>query len=127
MSFAKYIAKMYTDKLTIIRYIESDNEDGTTGQIRDPSEDLIDVPCRISSLKQDEKDLTNWDVDETVASVKIFLSPDIKICKGDEVIADRYINGIKVQTYKGNAGDPMVYDLAQEFILLEKRVKVNGF
>lgn len=123
MSFAKYINKMYTDKLTVIRYIETDNEDGTTGVSADPSEELKDIPCRISTLKEDEKDLSNWDIDETMDRVKIFLSPDIRIYKGDEVIADRYINGVKVQSYKGNAGDPMIYDLAQEFILLEKRVK----
>jgi hypothetical protein len=123
MSFAKYINKMYTDKLTVIRYVEIDNEDGTTGVSADPSEELKDIPCRISTLKEDEKDLSNWDIDETMGRVKIFLSPDIRIYKGDEVIADRYINGVKVQSYKGNAGDPMIYDLAQEFILLEKRVK----
>lgn len=127
MSFARYITAIYPDKLEIVRYKEVDREDGTTTTVVDPSMELKDIPCRISSLKQDEKDLTNWDVDETVATVKIFLSPDVRVFKGDEIIADRYINGVKVQTYKGNAGDPMVYDLAQEFRLLEKRVKVNGF
>lgn len=127
MSFANYITYMYSDKMTIVRHVEVDREDGTTDTIVDPSTQLKDIPCRISTLKQDEKDLVNWDVDETYATVKIFLSPDIRVHKGDEIIADRYINGVKVQSYKGNAGDPMVYDLAQEFRLLEKRVKVNGF
>lgn len=126
MGFANYITYMYSDKMTIVRHVEVDREDGTTDTIVDPSMQLKDIPCRISALKQDEKDLVNWDVDETVATVKIFLSPDIRVCKGDEIIADKYINGVKVQSYKGNAGDPMVYDLAQEFRLLEKRVKVNG-
>lgn len=126
MSFANYITYMYSDKMTIVRHVEVDREDGTTDTIVDPSTQLKDIPCRISTLKQDEKDLVNWDVDETYATVKIFLSPDIRVHKGDEIIADRYINGVKVQSYKGNAGDPMVYDLAQEFRLLEKRVKVNG-
>lgn len=126
MSFANYITYMYSDKMTIVRRVEVDREDGTTDTVVDPSTQLKDIPCRISTLKQDEKDLVNWDVDETYATVKIFLSPDIRVHKGDEIIADRYINGVKVQSYKGNAGDPMVYDLAQEFRLLEKRVKVNG-
>ena len=126
MSFANYITYMYSDKMTIVRHVEVDREDGTTDTIVDPSTQLKDIPCRISALKQDEKDLASWDVDETYATVKIFLSPDIRVHKGDEIIADRYINGVKVQSYKGNAGDPMVYDLAQEFRLLEKRVKVNG-
>ncbi len=126
MSFANYITYMYSDKMTIVRHVEVDREDGTTDTVVDPSKQLKDIPCRISTLKQDEKDLASWDVDETYATVKIFLSPDIRVHKGDEIVADRYINGEKVQSYKGNAGDPMVYDLAQEFRLLEKRVKVNG-
>lgn len=126
MSFANYITYMYSDKMTIVRHVEVDREDGTTDTVVDPSKQLKDIPCRISTLKQDEKDLASWDVDETYATVKIFLSPDIRVHKSDEIVADRYINGEKVQSYKGNAGDPMVYDLAQEFRLLEKRVKVNG-
>ena len=125
MMFHKYIEKMYTDRLSIIRYKEIENEDGTTGQAVDES--IAVIPCHISSLKEDERNTANWDTDEVEARVKVFLSPyDIPIKKGDEVIADRYLNGVKVQTYKGYAGDPLFYDLAQQFILLEKRVKVNG-
>lgn len=116
---------MYTDKLRIIRYLEVENDDGTTGEEIDTSKELTDIPCRISSLKMDERNRANWDTDEVEARVKIFISPDVKILKADEVIADRYINGVKVQSYKGHAGDPLIYDLAQEFILLEKRVKTN--
>lgn len=123
MSFAKYIERMYTDKLTIVRYVEADNADGTSGVVRDTSKDINGISCHISALKEDERDTSNWDIDETVAKVKIFLSPGVEIQKGDEIIAERYVGGKKVQTYKGYAGDPMVYDLAQQFILLEKRVK----
>lgn len=122
MSFSTYLDIMYTDKLTITRYIEIKNEDGTTGEAKDESLDLKDIPCHISSQKMDERS-RNWDTDQVEASVKIFLSPKTKIFKGDRVEADRYIGGIKVQSYHGYAGDPLIYDLAQEFMLLEKRVK----
>lgn len=125
MSFRNYVERMYTDKLQVIRYKEVDNEDGTTGEKIDESKELVDIPCRISSLKMDERNQANWDTDEVEARVKIFLSPTVKILKGDEIIADRYLNGVKVQSYKGYAGDPLIYDLAQEFILLEKRVKTD--
>ena len=125
MNFHKYIEKMYVDKLTIVRYVKVKNDDGTTGHVRDTS--LADIPCHISSLKQDERNMTNWDADEVEAKVKVFLSPfGVKVQKGDEVIADKYLNGVKVQSYKGFAGDPLFYDLAQQFILLEKRIKPNG-
>lgn len=123
MSFRSYIENIYTDKLKIIRYTDVDNDDGTTGEIVDESQDLNNIPCHISSLKMDERNQENWDTDEVEARVKIFLSPTTKIVKGDEVVADRYLNGVKVQSYKGHVGDPLIYDLAQEFILLEKRVK----
>lgn len=125
MSFRSYVERMYTDKLRIIRYTDIENDDGTTGEVIDSSKELVDIPCHISSLKMDERNQANWDTDEVEARVKIFISPDVKILKADEVIADKYINGVKVQSYKGHAGDPLIYDLAQEFILLEKRVKTN--
>lgn len=127
MSFRSYVENLYTDKLKIIRYTVVENDDGTTGEAVDESQELNNIPCHISSLKMDERNQANWDTDEVEARVKIFLSPVTKIAKGDEIIADRYLNGVKVQTYKGFAGDPLLYDLAQEFILLEKRVKTNEF
>lgn len=126
MSFKSWIEKTYQDKLTIKRYTTVDNPDGTTGDAQDKSAELIDIPCRISSLKQDERDRVNWEVDEVEARVMIFLSPDIRVKKGDEVVVSKCINGVEVNSYKGYAGDPMVYDLAQQFILFEKRVKTNG-
>ena len=122
MGFSDYVEFMYTDKLTITRYVEVENTDGTTGEMKDDSLGLIDIPCHISSVKMDERS-GNWDADEVEASVKIFLSPKTKIFKGDRVKADRYIGGVIVQSYEGYAGDPLMYDLAQEFILLEKRIK----
>ena len=123
MNIATYLERLYCDKLTIKRYIPMVNEDGTTDEILDDSNEYNDIPCRISSLKEDQRDLLNWDVDETFARIKVFLSPSIKINKGDEVYIQRYLNGEQVQEYKGHAGDPLVYDIAQEFILVEKRLK----
>lgn len=125
MSFRSYVENIYMDRLQVVRYTEVENADGTTGEIADESKSLVDIPCHISTLKMDERNQANWDTDEVEARVKIFLSPTVKILKGDKIIADRYLNGVKVQTYKGYAGDPLLYDLAQEFILLEKRVKTN--
>jgi hypothetical protein len=123
----KYVEKIYTDKLTVLRYVEKENDDGTTGEVLDDSKELVGIPCHISALKPDEYDQEHWDVDMVEARVKVYLSPEVRLVKGDEVIADKYLGRTKVvQTYKGKVGDPMVYDLAQEFVLLESRVKSSA-
>lgn len=124
MRLSKYIEKTYKDKLTVIRYISVDNDvDGTTGEVQDLSEGLVDIPCRISMLKPDERDQVTPDADEAYSRLKIFLAPYVKILKSDKLIADQYLNGTKVQSYTGRAGKPFCYDLAQEVVLLEKKAE----
>lgn len=125
MKISSYIEKTYKDKLTIIRYVSTENADGTTGEVQDPSEDLVDIPCRISMLKPDERDGDTPDADGTFTRVKIFLNPKYPVFKSDRLIADQYLEGVKVQSFEGRAGDPFIYDLSQEVVLVEKRVKVN--
>ena len=120
MRLSKYVSNTYKDKLTIIRYVKIDNDDGTTGETQDPSPELVDIPCRISMLKPDERDTVTPDVDECYMRVKPFLDPHIEVKKSDKLIADQYLGGVKVQTYEGRAGKPFIYDLAQEVVLLEK-------
>lgn len=125
MKLSSYVEKTYKDKLTIIRYVSVENADGTTGEAQDHAEDLVDIPCRISMLKPDERDGDTPDVDGTFTRVKIFLSPIYTVFKSDRLIADQYLEGVKVQSFEGRAGDPFIYDLSQEVILVENRVKVN--
>jgi len=125
MKLSSYVEKTYKDKLTIIRYVSVENADGTTGELQDPSEDLVDIPCRISMLKPDERDGDTPDVDGTFTRVKIFLSPRFHVLKSDSLIANQYLEGVKVQSFKGRAGDPFIYDLSQEVVLVENRVKAN--
>ncbi|NCU30380.1 hypothetical protein EOM57_01095 [Candidatus Saccharibacteria bacterium] len=119
----KYVNMMYRDKLSIIRYVPVENNDGTTGQEQDKSSELSGVPCHISILKADEANTVSTDVDDVSARFKIFTSPSVEIHKGDMLEADKYLGEVKVQSYKGKASDPVFYDLSQEIILLEKRVK----
>lgn len=124
MDLSKYVGNiMYTDKLSIIRYKTVENDDGTTGQVLDTSNELIGIPCHISVLKADEANVASVDVDDINARFKVFTSPTAPIKKGDKLVIDRYLNKVKVQNYEGKASDPVFYDLSQEVILLEKRVK----
>lgn len=124
MDLSKYVANiMYNDKLNIIRYKDVDNGDGTSGKELDTSGKVTDIPCHISILKADEASAASVDVEDIVARIKVFVAPTVEIFKGDMLIADKYLNKVKVQSYEGKASDPVFYDLSQEVILLEKRVK----
>lgn len=76
-------------------------------------------------LKPDERNGDTPDADDTFTRVKIFLNPRYPVFKSDRLIADQYLEGVKVQSFKGRAGAPFIYDLSQEVVLVEKRVKVN--
>lgn len=122
-NLSKYVEKIYTDRLSIIRYKAAENDDGTTGQVLDSSSELSDIPCHISILKADEANTVSTDVDDVNARFKLFTSPTVKIRKGDKLKVDKYLGKAIVQSYEGKASDPVFYDLSQEIILLEKRVK----
>lgn len=123
MSFASYLNGLYADYFDVIREIEAENDDGTTGSAEKVI--LENVPCRVSAKTRDERDRTSPDVDMVMQRLTIFCSPEHRICKGDKIIARKTLNGAVVSTYKGYAGEPFVYDLAQQFVLLEERTK-NG-
>lgn len=120
---SKYVTKIYRDRLSIIRYKAVENADGTTGQELDTSRELSDIPCHISVLKPDEANTASVDVDDVSARFKVFTSPSVNIRKGDRLRVDKYIGLTVKQSYEGKASDPVFYDVAQEIILLEKRVK----
>lgn len=112
---------MYKDKVDIYRYELVDNEDGTTGEERIKA--YNDVPCHISVSSADERQAGIVDYDKNTTSIKLFLKPTVNIKKSDFVIAKRFVFGKHVQTYRGFASDPFVYELSQEVIVhdLEKK------
>lgn len=123
--YEKYMKYFYTDRLTIVRYKTVTNLDGTSGQEIDDAQELHDIPCHIVVLKEDQRNMVNTDVDDVEARFKLFVSPNVTIRKSDKLTVDKYLGKTKVQSYMGKASDPVFYDLAQEIILLEKRVKSN--
>lgn len=117
--YKKYSELLYSDKFTIQRYIDIENRDGSTGEGLDPNPVLIDIPCRISKVKLDEHNINIEDSNNKNIKLKIFCSPDVNVKKGDYIIAKRIINGNEVQTIKAIASEPFIYNINQEFILLE--------
>lgn len=123
---SKYVSKIYNDRLTIIRYKAVENSDGTTGQELDTSSELVDIPCHISVLKPDETNTLSVDIDDVNARFKVFTSPSVNVKKGDKLRVDKFVGHTLRQSYEGKASDPVLYDIAQEIILLEKRLKSSA-
>lgn len=106
----RVIEKMYEDRATINRYTEYEDPDTTETKLG-----LFpvyeDVPCRISQVTLD-MDRQTETVNEVLYETKLFISPDIKIKKGDVIEVTR--RGV-TREYK--AGEPFVYHSYQEVSL----------
>lgn len=119
-SFGKLFTSTYTDTLTINRYTEIDNPDGTTGMGL-PEEPLYsDVRCRISFSQSDNPESGKEDSNPIYLQVKIFCSPDVDIQKGDALVAQRIGDDSNViATYEGIANLPFKYVTHQEVLFTE--------
>lgn len=118
--YRKYSRLLYKDKFDIQRYIDIENEDGSTSETLDPSPKLKNIPCRISTVKEDTHNLNMDDINKEVTKFKIFCSPDEEVSKGDLIVVELILDGKTQQKIKGIAGKPIKYDINQEFILIEE-------
>ena len=119
-SFGKLLTPTYTDKLSINRYTEISNPDGTTGMgiLEEPL--YSDVQCRISFENSDNPESNKDDSNPIYLQVKIFCSPDVDIQKGDILVAERIGDeGEVIETYKGIANLPFKYVTHQEVLFTE--------
>ncbi|WP_194189651.1 hypothetical protein [Clostridium chrysemydis] len=117
--FNNYCKRLYTDKFTILRYIDIENEDGSLEETLDKNPILKDIPCKISKVTLDEhKDSDS--VNKELVKFKIFCSPKIDVKKGDTIIANRYLDDSIIDTIKAISSRPIKYNINQEFILIEK-------
>lgn len=119
-SFGKLFTSTYTDRLTINRYTEIDNPDGTTG-MGIPEEPLYsDVKCRVSFNQSDNPESGKEDSNPIYLQVKIFCSTDVDIQKGDILVANRIgDDGSVIASYKGIANLPFKYVTHQEVLFAE--------
>jgi hypothetical protein len=119
-SFGKLLAPTYTDKLSINRYTEIENADGTIG-IGLPETPLYsDVRCRISFGQTDSPESQKDDTNPIYMQVKIFCNPNVDIKKGDILVAERVgDDGSILATYTGTANLPFRYVTHQEVLFAE--------
>lgn len=115
--FSQLIAATYTDKLSINRHVEIQNDDGTS-YIALPKPPLYEgVACRISFTQSDNSDGDNVDNNPLHLQVKIFCGNGVDIKKGDKLIAHRLDDaGGILATYEGIASMPSTYVSHQEVL-----------
>ncbi|CEO27136.1 hypothetical protein [Paraclostridium sordellii] len=118
---SKYLDIMYTDRMTISRYIDVELEDGSIKEVLDYKSKLKDIPCRISTIKEDEHNLRQQYENRELVKFKVFCSIDTEIFKGDFITLERIIDGKCVDIIKAIAGKPIKYDIDQEFVLIENK------
>lgn len=120
--YSKYLTNMYNDKLYIKRYIEIENEDGSTDVVLDTDSNLNDIACRVSVIREDEHDSKSIDINKENIKYKIFCDPSVEIQKGDVIDIHIIKNDIVVDKLEGIAGKPIKYDISLEFMLLERDI-----
>ena len=119
--FQKLFDPLYTDRMTVLRHVEVENEDGTTG-IELPDTALLEhVPCRISYVSNDSSDKGEEDRNSLHKTIKVFCKPDVDVQKGDKLVLLRMCeDGLIVRTLEGVANDARVYPTHIEIIFADK-------
>lgn len=116
-SFGKLLEPMYTDKLSIKRYQEVTNADGTTGIALSATPIYSNVACRISFGQSDNPDSGKDDSNPIYLQIKIFCSPTVDVRKGDILTVNRIGDeGEILKTYNGVANLPFMMVTHQEVL-----------
>jgi len=119
-SFGKLLASTYTDRLSINRYTEIKNADGTIGMGLPKTPLYSEVQCRISFKNSDNPESDKDNSNPIYLQVKIFCAPNVDIQKGDILIAEKIgDDGSVIASYKGIANLPFKYVTHQEVLFTE--------
>lgn len=119
--FQKLFDPLYTDRMTVLRHVEVENEDCTAGiELPDPAL-LEQVPCRISYVSDDSSDKGEEDRNSLHKTIKVFCKPAVDVQKGDKLVLLRMSeDGVAVRTLEGIANDARVYPTHIEIIFADK-------
>lgn len=121
--FSGVIATMMTDKMSITRYVDKDNEDGSTTTVLSDEPIYTDVPCRVSFSSDGEKPNDDEVDDVPVKTVpKVFCKLSTDLQAGDFITVTRYDDeGKIIATYSGKVGLPSVFITHKEALFSIER------
>ena len=120
--FSPIITTMLTDKMDIRRYVDKNNDDGTTDTVMSDSPIYTNVPCRVSFSSEDNP--RDNDVDDVpVKNIpKIFCKVDADIKAGDLITVKRFDDDSNViATYTGKLGLSSTYITHKEALFSIER------
>ena len=118
--FGSLFAQMYTDKMSISRYTETENTDGTTSVSKNLEPVYTDIPCRISFNQNDNPESLADDANPIFIQIKLFCKADVDIKKGDGIMVNRLdSDGSVLATYKGVSNLPIVYTTHKEIQIVQ--------
>ena len=121
--FSAVISTLFKDKMTISRYVDKENADGTTTTVLSDSPLFEDIPCRISFSSTKEKPNDN-EIDDTPIEMmpRIFCGANVDIKAGDYIVITRYNDSGEVfATYAGKVGLPSVFITHKEALFSIER------
>ena len=119
-SFSKLFNTLYTDKFSVYRYKEVEEDDGST-YIEEQLTPVYDGKnCRISYGSSDNPETNKEDTNPLYLQVKIFCDTEIAVKKGDKIKAQRLSdNGTVLAEYEGIASAPLQYVTHKEFLIVQ--------
>lgn len=105
---------MYKDKLTVFRFIKSENADGSNTRTFKAVSELTDVPCKLDIKTADDSE-HEAEVNTLKAVYKLFTGKDKTFKTGD-----CYCVIHEGQEYKLTGGLPVVYLVHQEIPIIQE-------
>lgn len=112
----KTIQKLFTSRCNIINYVNNVDKNGVTATVKTVVAE--NVPCRISYSSDNSGVQTNT-TDNISQQIKLFISCDIKVKPGSEIIVTSKNGTIK---HYISSGTPAEYTAHQEIVLVDKDV-----
>lgn len=110
----------YTDKCTVFKYKDDEDEDGAVATTRDNTPVYEDVPCHVSFSLRVMENFDKKYIDKTryTKQPKIFINNKYTIPEGSYIVAQK-LNTEKqvVGTYKGQCSIASMCTTHQEFLI----------
>lgn len=113
----RIIESQFKDRVSVYRYENGKNPDGTTYTNKNPVPISMNIPCKISYLNFDSPNPDEVDTNLVLLNPKIFVSVETDIKMGDYLSIDVLdMSGKIIGTYKGTAGLPNIYVTHKEIL-----------
>ncbi|MFV0401680.1 MAG: hypothetical protein ACK5LX_13840 [Oscillospiraceae bacterium] len=116
------LSLMYTDRMTVQRYVPGTGPDGESAKVLQTVPELVDVPCRISLGSKDSPVMTD-DANRTDLRPTLICGPKVPLKNADLITVQRLVDkdtGTWVDVYSGNIGRPNLFGSSLQAMFQDK-------